>query len=335
MPGRKALRADIIAGMEHNMEGQGMFNYRFDEIEKQTTGIIFNIEHFHVHDGEGIRTNVFLKGCSLHCPWCCNPESICPAPQIAQYQKLCTGCGKCAEACPERCCIRKEDGYVITDFSKCSVCGKCVSVCPAGARELFGKRMSVSEVIAEVEKDSAYFLNSDGGLTLSGGEACLQPEFARELIRAAHRRYIPAALETAGAVEWERLWKAAEEADEILMDLKTTVSMQFEKIGRFSLETVTTNLRMLAEAGKNITLRCPIIPDFNDHEGHIQKIAETAGNVGVKKIDLLPFHQLGRHKYAAIGRNYRMADYPEIKDTDVKKMAETLRKQGFQVSIGG
>ncbi len=312
-----------------------MFNHRFDEIEKQTKGIVFNIEHFHVHDGEGIRTNVFLKGCSLHCPWCCNPESIHPVPQIAQYQKLCTGCGKCVEVCPEHCCIQKEDGNVITDFSQCCACGKCASVCPAGARELFGKRMSVSEVIAEVEKDSVYFINSDGGLTLSGGEACLQPEFARELIRAAHRRYIPAALETAGAVEWERLWQAAKEADEILMDLKTTDSLQFEKIGRFSLDTVMENMCKLAEAGKNITLRCPIIPNFNDNEGHIQKVAETARRVGVNRIDFLPFHQLGRHKYAAIGKNYQMTDYPEMKDTIVEKMAECLRKEGFHVSIGG
>lgn len=312
-----------------------MFNHRLDEIEKQTEGIVFNIEHFHVHDGEGIRTNVFLKGCSLHCPWCCNPESIRPAPQIAQYRKLCTGCGKCVEVCPEHCCIRKEDGLVVTDFDKCSVCGKCVPVCPAGARELFGKRMSVSEVIAEVEKDSAYFMNSEGGLTLSGGEACLQPEFVRELIRAAHRRYIPVALETAGAVEWKILWRAAKEADEILMDLKTTSPLRFEEIGRFPLKTVITNMSKLAEAGKNITLRCPIIPEFNDNEEHIQKIAETAEYVGVKKIDLLPFHQLGRHKYPAIGENYRMTDYSEMKTAVVEEMAEKLRGQGFEVSIGG
>lgn len=312
-----------------------MFNQKFDEIEKRTTGIVFNIEHFHVHDGEGIRTNVFLKGCSLRCPWCCNPESIYPSPQTAQYQKLCTGCGKCIEVCPEHCCGRKEDGTVITDFGKCTACGKCVHACPAGARELFGKQMSVSEVIAEVEKDSGYYLNSDGGLTLSGGEACLQPEFAREIIRAARRRYIPTALETAGAVEWERLWQTAEEADEILMDIKTVNPEQFKQIGRVPLERVLENLHKLAGAGKDITLRCPIIPGFNDNEGHIQGIADIARSTGIEKIDLLPFHQLGRHKYAAIGACYQMADYPEMDRAIAEGMAEKLRKQGFRVLAGG
>lgn len=312
-----------------------MFGREFDEIEKNTEGIVFNIEHFHVHDGEGIRTNVFLKGCSLHCPWCCNPESIHPAPQTAHYQKLCTGCGKCVEACPEHCCSRREDGSVITDFKKCTVCGRCVSVCPAGARELFGKRMSVADVIAEVEKDAGYFINSDGGLTLSGGEACLQPEFTRELIKAAHRRYIPAALETAAALDWERLWTAAEEADEILMDLKASSPEQFRKTGRVPLKRVTENLHGLVRAGKKITLRCPVIPGFNDNEAHIQGIADIAKDAGIERIDLLPFHQLGRHKYTAIGMDYQMTDCPEMGRQEAEGMAEVLRKQGFRVSSGG
>lgn len=312
-----------------------MFHSNYDELEEKTQGIVFNIEHFHVHDGEGIRTNVFLKGCSLHCPWCCNPESIHPAPQIAQYQKLCTACGKCVEICSAQCCRRNDDGLIVTDFEKCTACGKCVQVCPSGARELFGKRMSVAEVIAEVEKDSFYFMNSEGGLTLSGGEACLQPEFAREIIRAAHRRYIPVALETAAAVSWENLWQVAEEADEILLDIKTTDIVQFAQVGQVLLEKVLNNLHNLAKGGKIITLRCPIIPNFNDTAEHIQGIAETARNAGVEKVDLLPFHQLGRHKYAAIGEDYKMTDYPEMDRVEVEMMADDLRRKGFQVTVGG
>lgn len=199
-----------------------MFGSDYREIEETTNGIVFNIEHFHVHDGEGIRTNVFLKGCNLHCPWCCNPESISPDPQIALYKKLCTGCGKCKNICPQHCIEITGDGKSRTDRSRCIACGACEKVCPHGARELFGHRMNVAEVMEDVEKDSFYFMNSDGGMTLSGGETCLQPEFARALIEAAHRRYISVALETAGAVKWESLWKVAELADEILFDLKTT-----------------------------------------------------------------------------------------------------------------
>ena len=312
-----------------------MFQTDYAKLEKETKGIVFNIEHFHVHDGEGIRTNVFLKGCSLHCPWCCNPESIHPAPQIAQYHNLCTGCGRCIEICPEHCCYRLEDGKVITDYEKCTACGKCVNACLLGARELFGREMSVAEVIAEVEKDSIYFMNSDGGLTLSGGEACLQPEFAAEIIRAAHRRYIPVALETAAAVSWENLWKVAEEADEVLFDIKSTLLGQFAQVGNISLEKVLNNLHNLVKGGKIITLRCPIIPNFNDTAEHIQGIAETAKRAGVEKIDLLPFHQLGRHKYSAIGKSYQMMDSPEMSREKVEKMADTLKSQGFLVSVGG
>ena len=157
-----------------------MFGSDYREIEETTNGIVFNIEHFHVHDGEGIRTNVFLKGCNLHCPWCCNPESISPDPQIAFYKKFCTGCGKCQNICPQHCIEITGDGKSRTDRSRCIACGACEKVCPHGARELFGYRMNVAEVMKDVEKDSFYFMNSDGGMTLSGGETCLQPEFRPE-----------------------------------------------------------------------------------------------------------------------------------------------------------
>ena len=312
-----------------------MFGSGYREIEESTNGIVFNIEHFHVHDGEGIRTNVFLKGCNLHCPWCCNPESINPKPQIAYYEKLCTGCGKCQSVCPHQCIEIAEDGRCRTDRSKCTACGACEKVCPHAARELFGHRMSVSEVMAEVEKDSFYFMNSDGGMTLSGGETCLQPEFARSLIEAAHRRYIPVALETAGAVKWESLWKVAELADEILFDLKTTETEQFAQVGNVFLKKVLNNLHNLTMNGKIITVRCPIVPNFNDTAEHLENVAQIATNFGIKKIDLLPFHQLGRHKYEAIGQAYRLKEYPEMDRDRVEEMAEYLRKRRFQVSVGG
>ena len=154
-----------------------MFGSDYREIEETTNGIVFNIEHFHVHDGEGIRTNVFLKGCNLHCPWCCNPESISPDPQIAFYKKFCTGCGKCQNICPQHCIEITGDGKSRTDRSRCIACGACEKVCPHGARELFGHRMNVAEVMEDVEKDSFYFMNSDGGMTLQE----VKPVFNRNL----------------------------------------------------------------------------------------------------------------------------------------------------------
>lgn len=313
-----------------------MFGSGFDKIEQDTKGIVLNIEHFHVHDGEGIRTNIFLKGCTLHCPWCCNPESINPKPQIAQHRNLCTDCGRCISACPEGCCVRKEDGNVVTDFSKCLVCGKCVEVCPVDAREIFGKKMSVAEVMDEVEKDSLYFLNSDGGITLSGGEACMQPKFASEIAKAAHRRYIPVALETAACVPWNWLWQVIGHVDEVLMDLKTTPLENIDKkIGKNYLEIVLNNLKLLRKHDIIVTLRCPVVPKYNDTLEHIRGIATIAKEVNVEKIDLLPFHQYGKYKYASIGKEYQLEELPEMDWNKVEKMAEVLRQDGFLVSVGG
>ena len=312
-----------------------MFGSRYHDVENEMSGMVFNIEHFHVHDGEGIRTNVFLKGCNLHCPWCCNPESISPFPQIAVYEKLCTGCGKCMSACLNGCINISKEGKSSVNHLLCTACGACAQVCPHGARELFGRRMSVAEVIKEVEKDSFYFMNSEGGMTLSGGETCLQPDFTRALIEAAHRRYIPVALETAGSVEWENLWKVAELADEILFDIKITKNEQYAQALNIFLEKVLNNLHNLTKNGKIITLRCPIVPNYSDSAEHIRGIAEIAQDSGVKRIDLLPFHQFGKHKYDAIGRTYLLSDYPEMSRESVERMADDLRAGGFQVSVGG
>lgn len=313
-----------------------MFGNEFRKIEEETKGIVLNIEHFHIHDGEGVRTNVFLKGCTLHCPWCCNPESINPKPQIAQHRNLCTSCGKCVDVCPESCCVRTEDGSVITDFSRCVICGKCVQACPSGAREVYGKEMSVAEVMEEIEKDSFYYLNSDGGITLSGGEACMQSVFASEIAKAAHRRYIPVALETAAVVPLENFCQVIGEVDEILMDLKmTSLEQSDKKIAKNYVKIVLNNLNELGKRARITTLRCPIVPGYNDTPEHISGIAEIAGNADIKKIDLLPFHQLGRYKYSSIGMKYELENYPEMDREKVEEMAERLREKGFQVSVGG
>ena len=311
-----------------------MFKLNHDEEERNIKGIVFNIEHFHVHDGEGIRTNVFLKGCTLRCPWCCNPESISPKPEVAHYMNICTSCGACVRVCPEKCCYF--DGEkVVTDHEKCIACGKCAGVCPAGARELFGKEMSVADVMAEVEKDAAYFMNSGGGLTISGGECCMQPDFAAGLIEAAHRRYFPVAVETAGAVSSENLLKVCAQADEILFDIKVTADEQIQMIGNVPSGLIKNNLSLLNERDKIITLRCPIVTDINDNEEHITNIEKIAKDNGIRRVDLLPFHQLGKHKYQALGRNYILAERAEMDRSRVEEMAAVLKNNGLDVSVGG
>lgn len=307
-----------------------------DKIEQETKGNVFNVEHYHVHDGEGIRTNVFLKGCNLWCPWCCNPESQVCTPQLVIHNNLCTKCGYCCtELCPQDAVTQKEDGTIVIDKEKCTLCGKCVEMCPNSARELYGKEMSVAEVIKEVEKDSAYYKNSGGGMTISGGEPCMQPVFASELAQAARRRYIGVAMETAGAVSFETLWQVAQYVDEILMDVKFTNEEQFKTISNVPLSVIKENLRKLREHGKYVKMRCPIIPTLNDNDEHIGNLIEWAKELDIQDVDLLPFHQLGKYKYDSLHYDYALGEFKDMDKKIVEKMKDRMVKAGINACIGG
>lgn len=305
------------------------------EREAEVTGAVFNIEKFHIHDGEGIRTNVFLKGCNLTYPWCCNPESQLLELQVAVHRNLCTACGQCVGACPSGAIRRDNDGAVSLDKEACVRCGACVGSCPRGAREVYGSRMSVAEVIRKVEKDSAYYIGSGGGMTVSGGEPCLQPLFTRELALAAKRRYIHTAMETAGAVPWEQMWQAAEHIDEILIDVKFTSAEEFAGISPLPLDVVKGNIRGLRQRNKLVRLRCPIIPGVNLTNDHVAAVSRWAEELDVRYVDLLPFHQLGRHKYDSLGYEYTLGSVAGMKHSDADVYRDYLVARGLEVSIGG
>ncbi|MDL2236243.1 glycyl-radical enzyme activating protein [Christensenellaceae bacterium OttesenSCG-928-K19] len=306
-----------------------------DKIEQEVHGVVFNIEKYHVHDGEGIRTNVFLKGCNLWCPWCCNPESQAFEPQIAVHENICTRCGLCVGYCPQGAISQQEDGRVVTDKKKCTLCGVCEERCLQSARELYGEEMSVAEVIAKVEQDSAYYKNSGGGLTISGGEPCMQVKFASELAQAARRRYIHVAMETAGAVPWEDMWEVAQYVDDILFDMKFSDDEGFAKVSNLPLEMVKENMKKLVENGKHVIMRCPIIPGYNYTPEHFDNIAKWAGELGIKDIDLLAFHQLGKYKYDSLEMGYGLTEQKDIKKEDLEPYKEMLIAKGFNAGIGG
>lgn len=297
-------------------------------------GNILNIERYHYTDGNGIRIMVFMKGCNLRCLWCSNPESQRYNPQLAFNKNKCVNCGRCLTQCPQQA-IYIDGREVCMDYSLCRNCGRCVNACYSDARILYGKEMSVDEVMAEILKERNYFVRSKGGVTFSGGEAALQADFVRECSRRCRLEYINTAIETAGAVPWEQLWHAVEYIDEVLFDIKTLEEADFKKISREPLQLVLQNLSKLCEKGKQVRIRCPIIPGFNYSAEFIKKVVNVALENGVKQIDLLPFHQMGSYKYKSLNKPYAFKEEKALERDAVIPYAEFIRANGIKCLIGG
>lgn len=297
-------------------------------------GNILNIERYHYTDGNGIRIMVFMKGCNLRCLWCSNPESQRYNPQLAFNKNKCVNCGRCLTQCPQQA-IYIDGREVCMDYSLCRNCGRCVNACYSDARILYGKEMSVDEVMAEILKERNYFVRSKGGVTFSGGEAALQADFVRECSRRCRLEYINTAIETAGAVPWEQLWHAVEYIDEVLFDIKTLEDVDFKKISREPLQLVLQNLSTLCAKGKQVRIRCPIIPGFNYSMEFIKKVVNVALENGVKQIDLLPFHQMGSYKYKSLNKPYAFKEEKALERDAVIPYAEFIRANGIKCLIGG
>ena len=297
-------------------------------------GNILNIERYHYTDGNGIRIMVFMKGCNLRCLWCSNPESQRYNPQLAFNKNKCVNCGRCLTQCPQQA-IYIDGREVCMDYSLCRNCGRCVNACYSDARILYGKEMSVDEVMAEILKERNYFVRSKGGVTFSGGEAALQADFVRECSRRCRLEYINTAIETAGAVPWEQLWHAVEYIDEVLFDVKTLEDADFQKISIEPLQLVLQNLSTLCAKGKQVRIRCPIIPGFNYSMEFIKKVVNVALENGVKQIDLLPFHQMGSYKYKSLNKPYAFKEEKALERDAVIPYAEFIRPNGIKCLIGG
>ena len=243
-----------------------------------TTGIVTDFKRFAVHDGDGIRTTVFLKGCPLRCVWCHNPESISPKPELAFYAEKCTGCGECMRVCPNGAHIFEAadtpDSYIHKlDRTKCAACGKCAEVCVSGALKLCGRRMSVDEVMKIVAEDRIFYETSGGGMTLSGGEPTLQPEFALALLRAAKADGISTALDTCGFAKREVYESLLPYTDIFLYDIKHITDEGHIRCTGRSNRLILENLRFLSDAGAKIEIRIPLVPGYNDD-------AETLDGIG-------------------------------------------------------
>ena len=305
------------------------------EISTNIKGTVLNIQHFCTHDGPGIRTNVFLKGCSLRCKWCSNPESIHPKPELGFNPDRCIGkveCGFCLKECPESAIFTLDsDLKVSINWDLCTNCGKCIPVCPSNSLYLFGKEMTVDEVLNEVEQDSGFYRESGGGMTLSGGECQLQADFSAALLEEAHRRGINTAIETASNVPWDFMAKVLPHVDTVLHDIKLTDPERHKKWTGVDNRRIRSNLKKAYETfpDKKFIARTPIIPGVNDDEEHIRATLEFIRPYqNVIDYELLPYMRFGESKYGFLGRVYEMQDFePPAAETMAKLRA--IIDEGF------
>ena len=286
--------------------------------------IVFDIQRFSVHDGPGIRTTVFLKGCPLNCMWCHNPESKAKYPEVMLYENLCIGCGECVSTCEDKLHSFDDNGHAI-DREKCKKCLKCASSCVAGALTVSGKPMAVADVLAEVMRDKSFYDNSGGGITVSGGEPLMQTDFCYELLGEAKKQGISTAIETSGFSKWENIERLAEYVDIFLWDYKETDPERHREYTGVDNALILQNLAKLDVLGKTIVLRCPIIPGLNDREEHFAGIAAVANkHASVIRVELEPYHSLGKGKATAIGKEYPLADMKSASKDDAKVWLEAI-----------
>jgi len=280
-------------------------------------GRVLEIERMCVHDGPGIRTTIFLKGCPLHCRWCHNPESISPGPEIGFSMGECTACGKCAEVCPTGAHVLR-DGAHRLNYELCTACGECVAACLPGALEYHGREMPAEEAAAAVLEDRTFYANSGGGCTISGGEPLRQAEFCAEVFDVLRNEGIHCAVDTSGAVEWESFRAVLPYADMFLYDVKHTDDrLHCEHTGSPS-RRILDNLRRLSEIGVPIEIRIPTIPGFNADEQSMAAMGKLlSGLPNIVGVRLLPYH-LARSKYEKVGRPDTM---PHVAPPDADTMA--------------
>lgn len=303
----------------------------------KTRGLIFNIQKFSIHDGPGIRTTVFMKGCPLRCPWCSNPESINPFQEIVTKFAICSQCGSCQEVCAKGAIKVKDDsepgdGGVFTvrtiDRDLCDRCMRCIEVCPTGALSSVGENKTCEEVLAVVEQDSPFYKNSGGGVTLSGGEPLMQPDFALALLRESKRRGFHTALDTCGQAPTESLEVLLPFLDLVLYDVKHTDSFAHKEMVGSDNRIILKNLQFLS--GKvAIWLRVPLIPGFNDDLYTLRNMVELARRVRIEKLFFLPYHKWGSGKYIGLGREYGFANAADISENKIEAVKELCASTGI------
>ena len=309
-------------------------NGRLDE--SRETGILFDIKRFALHDGPGIRTSTFLKGCPLSCLWCHNPESQNEAPELMFWGERCVGCGTCVSACSVGA-IAVISEIAQTDRDVCTACGECVTACPRYARLIAGEIWLANRLLTEIEKDLLFYDQSSGGVTISGGEPLAQAPFTISLLTECRERRIHTAVDTCGQGEWKDLGRIARVTNLFLYDVKHMDSARHQELTGVSNERILENLRRLDNEGPTLWIRYPVIPDFNDADADVAALGEFVSHLkAVKAIHLLPFHRGGERKLERLGRPGRPLSTERDPRSAAEAAAQLLRRiGGVPVHVGG
>lgn len=290
------------------------------------TGMVFNIQKFSLHDGSGIRTLIFMKGCPLRCLWCSNPESQTHGIEIMDVKNNCVRCGKCAALCPAGAI--HSDSFNI-DRAICLKCGKCAEQCFANAKKTVGRMVSVDELMRIIEKDRIFYRNSNGGVTIGGGEPLTQAAFVEELLWRCGKSHIHTAIETCGYGKWDQIKGVFENTDQIFMDIKCLDPRQHERLTGVDNKLILDNAVKVAALKKETIFRVPIIPSLNDNEKNLRETGAfveslTCINKAIS-LELLPYHDFGKNKYEGMGLNYSLPDLSKLKEEQMEKYKRLFR----------
>ncbi len=291
--------------------------------------VVFDVQRFSLHDGPGIRTTVFLKGCPLRCPWCSNPESWQPQPEVAFFADRCAGCGACLDACPHGA-LRTAAGRI--DRGRCQACCECVAACPHGALERIGREVDAGELLAEVARDRPFFEASGGGVTLSGGEPFAQPALVRALARLGREAGLSVGLQTCGAFSWRAAEPALPDLEFVHFDLKLMDPDEHRRLLGAPNRRILANAGRLLASGVPVTFRLPVVPGHTDTPGNLAAVVTFLRDHGVGSIRLLRYHTLGEAKPPRLGRSLPPLDVTADPDAALAAAADLLREQGLEVS---
>lgn len=288
------------------------------------------IEKFALHDGPGIRTVVFFKGCPLKCLWCSNPETQKIENEIYCNRKKCIECQRCIGVCPQGAIIK--DGI---DYDKCSLCGKCIDTCPVKALSFVAREMTPEDVFSEVVKDIQFYSNSGGGVTVSGGEILMNVPFVLELFKLCKEEYINTAIETSGYGSYDKLLEVSKMTDYIMYDVKHMDSYQHKLLTGVGNELILNNLEQLSKVHNNIVIRIPLIKKINDTRENIARVIEFAKKKGIREIHLLPYHTLGLEKYRQLNKEYNMVETEGFSQEELISIKERMEQNNIVCKIRG
>ncbi len=295
---------------------------------------IINIQKYSIHDGPGIRTTVFLKGCPLNCWWCHNPESQNKGNEIMFFKERCIGCGSCLKRCPSKA-IDLVDGYPVVNEVNCTLCGKCSDFCPSNARELVGKNITVKNLMKEIIKDEVFYEESDGGVTFSGGEPLMHADYLSDVLKICKDKGIHTTVDTSGYIDWNQFEKIVDKVDLFLFDIKHMNNEKHIKYMGVGNVVILENLKKLSQRGSNIYIRLPLIAGINDEDENIDAVVDFLSNLNIIQVNLLPFHKMGMDKYKRLNRSYKLSGLEKPKDEDIDKIAEKFKSAGIKIKIGG